>query len=207
MGKHEEKLMGIVSDELKQRAQQVKQEKEALEKASEPQQNIMHGEQATMNVAKAIHQTIHHYGVQESQAAKIDRSALEQGRHIVSERTKGEKVEPKHMTPKEYRNFNAGLWDGIENKDYRYNWSPMEWEKIKVENKPKRIVERQPINLERRQKDRRHKSTRLQIEERRSEERRKQDKLDAITYRVCLSISFLIILTITIGVIATHSMN
>ncbi len=162
------------------------------------------GERATVNHANEQH--IHYYSenMNIDKMLKCDDSAKQQGREAVRERKQGEKIEPCYMTPKEYRNYKAGLWDGVERKKYRYNWTEFEWERLEATTEPVRFVDKKPQKLERRQLERRVKPKRVEFEERRNEQRRKQDQLDHLTYYGCLLFSFFVLLTLTVGVIVTN---
>jgi len=61
--------------------------------------------------------------------SKFDDSAIKQGRHKISIRQMGNITNPMHMTPKEYKNYSSGLWDGIERLDNRFNYEPWDFNK------------------------------------------------------------------------------
>ena len=109
-----------------------------------------------------------------------DDSAEQQGRKAIGERKLGVKVKTEHMTPKEYRNFKADIWDGIERRPYIQNWESWTWEAPEAQIKALRIVDKKPKVIEKRQSDRRVKSARVEHKERREESRRQQDRLDVI---------------------------
>lgn len=165
------------------------------------------GESNTIQNASKIEVNNHYHNKQAhiEKMLKGDDSALQQGRKIIEERKQGKKVEPENMTPKEYRNFKVGLWDGVERKVYRYDWTPFAWERLEPSKEPVRFVDKKPQKIERRQLERRMKPERIQFEERRTEKRRQQDKLDNITYYSCLAFSFAVLLTLTIGVIVKNT--
>lgn len=131
--------------------------------------------------------------IMESPAPKEDQryddSAEVQGRKKVSLRQHGDPIDPKHMTPKEYRNFTGGIWDGIERRDGIYNWTPYTF--VKASDKP---VERR--NLGNRRKN---KQSYKGKNNRANAARRFSDKLEVGVYYFCFSFSFLIFLFFLIG--------
>lgn len=60
---------------------------------------------------------------------KQDKSAEEQGRSPEHTRNVGDLINPMHMTPKEFKNYKNGLWDGIERFKNKYSYEP--WDFIK----------------------------------------------------------------------------
>lgn len=65
---------------------------------------------------------------EEDRRKKQDDSAEKtQGRQRIGKRKKDKRVHPKYMTPKEYTNYKAELWDGIETRDNHYNYTPWDW--------------------------------------------------------------------------------
>ena len=60
---------------------------------------------------------------------KYDNSlAIQQGREAIGDRKMGEKIDPKHMTPKEYYNFKLKVWDGIETREHKQNFTAWKWD-------------------------------------------------------------------------------
>lgn len=119
---------------------------------------------------------------------RYDDSAERQGRERVSLRNHGDKVDLKHMTPKEYRNYTGGIWDGIERRDGIYNWTPYKFDPVSA--KP----------VERRMEDRRKRKQPYKGKNKRiSSARRYSDKLEVGVYYFCFSFSFLIFLFFLIG--------
>ncbi|MDE0724722.1 MAG: hypothetical protein OSB62_08515 [Alphaproteobacteria bacterium] len=119
---------------------------------------------------------------------RYDDSAERQGRRKLSLRHHGDSIDPKYMTPKEYRNFTGDIWDGIERRDGIYNWNAWDWDKG---NKP---VERRELG-NRRKKKQSYKGKNKRV----STSRRFSDKLESAVYYFCFSFSFLVFLFFLIG--------
>lgn len=111
----------------------------------------------------------------------FDDSAVKQGRQATSLRKIGDKIDIKHMTPKEYKSFKFGLWDGVELRRDAYNWEAFKWND---ETEVKTYVNRR-IQHERR---RRKEATKGRID-RRSAVQRKSDQMDAKAFWICSSIA------------------
>lgn len=63
----------------------------------------------------------------EDRRKKQDDTAEKQGRVRIGTRKVGKRVHPKFMTPKEYSNYCAGLWDGIETRENHNNYQEYDW--------------------------------------------------------------------------------
>lgn len=128
-----------------------------------------------------------------------DPSAHEQGRKALGWRKRGEQVNPKFMTPKEYTHFiehsidDQPIWDGIERKFMRLNWEPWDWGKSAKENLP--LVNR------RYRKERRKPwsiSTGYERRKPRSHGQRYEDVMSHKIRVITLSICFTILGTLTL---------
>ncbi len=118
----------------------------------------------------------------------FDDSALLQGRKVIGVRKLMEHVNTANMTPKEYLNYKAGIWDGVERNENAYNFTPHIWESDKEEAIDKRTKERR-INKLRNKNNRRSKA------------QRSTDKLDLLVYRICFNFSVLTLLFLGVMVI------
>ena len=86
------------------------------------------------------------------------------------------------MTPKEYRSFSAGEWNGIEIRQGGFNWEPYEFK------------EQNPLNS---RKTERRASTSKASSERRKGIRRKKDvetKADKIAFYVCSNFALFLLI-------------
>ncbi|HAG52720.1 MAG TPA: hypothetical protein DCL21_02925, partial [Alphaproteobacteria bacterium] len=129
---------------------------------------------------------------------KFDDSAVRAGREKVGVRVVGEKVDPQHMTYKEYVHYLCYLfdfkigkgWDGIEQNKYQYNWTPEESHNVETQEEALSFLgielsDKAPDGIEKRKNQRRNgtKDTRVVKVDRRTEKkRRKEDLLNSLTY-------------------------
>ncbi len=56
------------------------------------------------------------------------KEALSQGRKPLRPRLLGQRVRQGHMTPREYKYFTAGIWDGIETRHGAFDWDLWDWD-------------------------------------------------------------------------------
>lgn len=108
-------------------------DKKASEKTNETQHVVgggvsisvshMAAEGSTVNTAHTIINNNH-----SSSDFRFDDSALQQGRKALDRRNIGDVVDVKFMTYKEYQNYVSEIWDGVERRINRYNWTAWDWE-------------------------------------------------------------------------------
>lgn len=132
------------------------------------------------------------------QSYKFDDSAVRAGREKIGVRVVGEKVDPQHMTYKEYVHYLCYLfdfkigkgWDGIEQNKYQYNWTPEESHNVETKEQALSFLGIEPLSkapdgMEKRNKQRRNGSidTRASKEDRRTlKQRRRDDLTNNLTY-------------------------
>ena len=129
---------------------------------SKKKNKIIHSHKGTFNIRGNVN--IHesgvadiHYeevyaqkGVDENGEEHIDYSATSQPwRKKETPREKGAQISPKYMTAREFRKFNAGVWDGVERFDNTFNFTPHDWA---CENNPNLDID---LSLDKRVSNRR----------------------------------------------------
>lgn len=140
--------------------------------------------------------TAHFHGKED----RFDDSAKLQGREPIRERKYGEKIHPKHMTPKEYRNFEAGIWDGIETRKGLWDWTAWDWTTSK-EVAPKSAKKTKPTVERRQVPDRRTKMAGYNGKNKRKKPRREDEMRDLLAFHICSSIAFLTVFVLMVLVI------
>lgn len=140
---------------------------------------------------------------------KFDDSAIKTGRKNISVRVVGERVDPQHMTHKEYIHYLCYLfdfkigkgWDGIEKNSYQFNWTPEPRHNIQTREQALKFlgisnlknssgVEKRTNQRRVNQKDYRHDK----LDRRALRQRRQEEKLNNLVYYI--TIGFLILLVL-----------
>lgn len=140
---------------------------------------------------------------------KFDDSAVRAGREKVGVRVVGEKVDPKHMTYKEYVHYLCYLfdfkigkgWDGVEQNSYQYNWTPEESHNVETQEEALSFLgielsDKAPDGIEKRNNQRRNgtKDTRKdKVDRRTAKQRRKDDFTNNLTYFITVILLLMIL--------------
>jgi hypothetical protein len=161
---------------------------------------VIHGENA---------QVVHNHKVIDY---KIDNTAIDEGRASVGIRKRGERVDPRCMSPREFENYlyhkfkipGKRGWNGIERSDFADNWEPNESQVITTREEALKYLglketSSSPDGIEKRSIERRKKQPdirKVKTERRSKKPRRKVEKqnkvLDSIvhvlTFIICISV-------------------
>lgn len=142
---------------------------------------------------------------------KFDDSAAKAGRQQIGNREVGVKVDPKHMTRKEYVHYLCHLfdfkigtaWDGVEQNKYQQNWTAEKSHNVKTREEALAFLGVEPLpkapdGIEKRRKQRRNgtKDTRvIKLNRRIEKKRRKEDLLNSLTYFVTVWLLLLVMVS------------